>query len=142
MPNSALKAALESLTKNYKYVLIDSPAGLEHLNRRIASKVNDVFDILDHSKKSFEHVKRAYRIAKEVDMQFDNFYLIGGYRFPAELGSQAEEALKFKYLGKIAADEQLDDYVLNGQSLLDLPSDNAAYVSVKAIMKATGYIKQ
>ncbi len=140
MPNSALKAALESLTKNYKYVLIDSPAGLEHLNRRIASKVNDVFDILDHSKKSFEHVKRAYRIAKEVDMQFDNFYLIGGYRFPAELGSHAEEALKFKYLGKIAADEQLDDYVLNGQSLLDLPSDNAAYLSVKAIMRAAGYL--
>ena len=33
MPNSALKGALESLTKNYKYVLMDSPAGLENLNR-------------------------------------------------------------------------------------------------------------
>jgi CO dehydrogenase maturation factor len=142
MPNSALKAALESLTKNYKYVLIDSPAGLEHLNRRIASKVNDIFDILDHSKKSFDHVKRAYRIAKEVDMTFDNFYLIGGYRFPAELGSKAEEALKFKYLGKIVADEQVDDFVLNGKSLLDVPSDNLAYASVKAIMKTTGYIQQ
>jgi len=142
MPNSALKAALESLTKNYKYVLIDSPAGLEHLNRRIASKVNDIFDILDHSKKSFDHVKRAYRIAKEVSMEFDNFYLIGGYRFPAELGSKAEEALKFKYMGKIIADEQVDDYVLNGKSLLDLPSDNSAYASVKAIMKKTGYIQQ
>jgi CO dehydrogenase maturation factor len=142
MPNSALKAALESLTKNYKYVLIDSPAGLEHLNRRIASKVNDIFDILDHSKKSFDHVKRAYRIAKEVDMTFDNFYLIGGYRFPAELGSRAEEALKFKYLGKIVADEQVDDFVLTGKSLLDVPSDNLAYASVKAIMKTTGYIQQ
>jgi len=50
--------------------------------------------------------------------------------------------LKFKYLSKMAADEQLDEYVLNGQSLLDLPSDNATYLSVKAIMKATGYIKQ
>jgi len=38
--------------------------------------------------------------------------------------------LKLKYLSKIAADEQLDGYVLNGQSLLDLPSDNAAHVSV------------
>jgi CO dehydrogenase maturation factor len=142
MPNSALKGALESLTKNYKYVLIDSPAGLENLNRRIASKVNDVFDILDHSKKSFEHVKRAYRIAKEVNMEFNNFYLIGGYRFPVELGSKAESELKFKYVGKIVADEQLDDYVLNGKSLLDLPSDNAAYLSVKAIMRATGYIQQ
>jgi hypothetical protein len=44
-------------------------------------------------------------------------------------------------LGKIAADEQLDDYVLDGQSLLDLPSDNAAYLSVKAIMRATGYLQ-
>jgi len=140
MPNSALKGALESLTKNYKYVLIDSPAGLENLNRRITSKVNDIFDILDHSKKSFDHVKRAFKIVKEVDMQFDNFYLIGGYRFPPELGKQAEADLKFKFLGKIAEDEQLDDYVLNGKSLLDLPSDNKAYVSVKAIMKSLGYL--
>jgi len=140
MPNSALKGALESLTKNYKYVLIDSPAGLEHLNRRITSKVNDIFDILDHSKKSIDHVKRAHRIAKEVDMQFDNFYLIGGYRFPAELGTHAETTLKFKYLGKIAADTTLDEYVLEGKSLLELPSNNAACVSVKKIMKTAGYL--
>ena len=89
MPNSALKGALASLTKNYKYVLIDSPAGLEHLNRRITSKVDDILDILDHSKKSLDHVKRAYRIAKEVDIAFENFYLVGGYRFPANLGREA-----------------------------------------------------
>jgi CO dehydrogenase maturation factor len=142
MPNTALKAALESLTKNYMYVLIDSPAGLEHLNRRIASKVNDVFDILDHSKKSFDHVKRAFRIAQEVEMEFDNFYLVGGYRFPSELGNKAEETLKFKYVGKIVADEMVDDYVLNGKSLLELPSDNVAFLSVKAIMTAAGYIQQ
>jgi CO dehydrogenase maturation factor len=142
MPNTALKAALEHLTKTYKYVLIDSPAGLEHLNRRIASKVNDIFEMLDHSKKSIDHAKRAYRIAKEVDMEFDNFYLVGGYRFPPELGAKAEAELKFKYVGKIVADELVDDYVLNGKSLLDLPSDNAAFASVKAIMKSMGYIQQ
>jgi CO dehydrogenase maturation factor len=140
MPNSALKGALESLTKNYKFVLVDSPAGLENLNRRITSEVNDIFDILDHSKKSQDHVRRAYKIAKEVDMKFDNFYLVGGYRFPAELGKQAEEELKFKYLGKIEADDQLDDFVLNGKSLLDLSSDNKAYLSVKAILKTLGYL--
>ena len=140
MPNSALKGALESLTKNYKYIIVDSPAGLENLNRRITSNVNDIFDILDHSKKSMDHVKRAYKIAKEVDMKFENFYLIGGYRFPPELGKQAEADLKFKYLGKISEDEQLDEYVLNGKSLLDLPSDNKAYLSVKVILKSLGYL--
>jgi CO dehydrogenase maturation factor len=140
MPNSALKGALESLTKNYKYILVDSPAGLENLNRRITSNVDDIFDILDHSKKSQDHVRRAYKIAKEVDMKFENFYLVGGYRFPAELGKQAEAELEFKYLGKIEADEQLDEYVLNGKSLLDLSKDNKAYISVINIVKTLGYL--
>jgi len=140
MPNSALKGALESLTKNYKYILVDSPAGLENLNRRITSNVNDIFDILDHSKKSQDHVRRAVKIAKEVDMKFENFYLIGGYRFPEELGKQAETELRFKFLGKIAGDEQLDDYVLNGKSLLDLPKNSKAYLSVKKILNTLGYL--
>jgi len=140
MPNSALKNALGSLTKNYKYVLVDSPAGLENLNRRITSEVNDIFDILDHSKKSQDHVRRAYKIAKEVDMKFENFYIVGGYRFPNELGKQAEADLKFKYLGKINADDQLDKYVLDGKNLLELSNDNQAYLSVKQILKNLGYV--
>jgi CO dehydrogenase nickel-insertion accessory protein CooC1 len=102
--------------------------------------VNDIFDILDHSKKSMDHVKRAHRITKEVDMQFDNFYLIGGYRFPAERGVHAETSLNFKYLGKIVADAILDEYVLEGKSLLNLPSDNAACASVKKILTTAGYL--
>ncbi|MDR0470742.1 MAG: AAA family ATPase [Nitrososphaerota archaeon] len=140
MPNSALKGALESLSKNYKYVIIDSPAGLENLNRRITSDVNDIFDILDHSKKSQDHVRRAYKIAKEVDMRFENFYLIGGYRFPAELGKRAEEELNFKYLGKIEADDLLDQFVLEGDSILDLPNTNKAFLSVKKILQNLGYL--
>ena len=85
-----------------------------------------------------DHVRRAVKIAKEVEMKYENFYLVGGYRFPAELGKQAEADLKFKYLGKIAEDEELDDYVLNGKSLIDLPNDNQAYLSVKRILKSFG----
>ena len=141
LPNAALKGALGTLTKNYKYVLIDSPAGLEHLNRRIASKVNDIFDVLDPSKKSFDHVNRAYRIAKEVNMEFERFYVIGGYRFPENMGTQASNTLKFEFLGKIARDEKVEEFVLAGKSLLELPSDSKAYVSIKDIMNKAGYAK-
>jgi len=141
LPNAALKGALESLTKNYKYVLIDSPAGLEHLNRRITSKVDDIFDILDPSKKSFDHVERAYRIAKEVKIDFKDFYVVGGFRFPEGLESRAKESLKLEFLGKISFDEKVEEHVLIGKSLLDLPSNSLAYVSVKKIMEKAGYIK-
>jgi len=142
LPDAALKGALRSLIKNYRYVLIDSPAGLEHLNRKISTRVDDIFDIIDPSKKSFDHVMRAHRIAREVRIDFENFYVIGGFRFPEHLRNQAEKTLEFKYLGKIACDERVEEYVFAGKSLLELPPDSSAYISVKKIMGKAGYIKQ
>jgi len=142
LPDAALKGALGSMTKNYRYVLIDSPAGLEHLNRRITTKVDDIFDVIDPSKKSFDHVKRAHRLAKEVKIDFKNFHVIGGFRFPERLENQAKKTMQLEYLGKIAYDEMVEEYVLSGKSLLDLPSDSPAYISVKKIMEKTGYVKR
>ncbi len=142
LPDAALKSALGSLTKNYRYVLIDSPAGLEHLNRRISTRIDDVFDVIDPSKKSFDHVKRAYRVAKEVKIDFKNFYVIGGFRFPEHLESQARKATQLEFLGKIAYDESVEEYVLSGKSLLNLPSDSPAYISVKKIMEKASHIKR
>jgi CO dehydrogenase maturation factor len=142
LPNLALKAALEAVSKNHKYVLIDSPAGLEHLNRRITSKVHDIFDIIDPSKKSFDHIERAHRIAKEVRIEFDNFHVVGGFRFPERLEAHARETLAFKYLGKVAHDERVEGNVLAGKSLLDLPLDSPAYMSVRKIMENAGYLKE
>ena len=141
LPDAALKGALGSLTKNYSYVLVDSPAGLEHLNRRISARIDDVFDVIDPSKKSFDHVKRAYRIAKEVKIDFKNFYLIGGFRFPEHLESQAKKVTQLEYLGKIAYDEEIEEYVLAGKSLLNLSSNSPAYISVKKLMAKAGYNK-
>ncbi len=140
LPDSALKGALESLTKNYKYVLIDSPAGLEHLNRRISASIDDVFDVIDPSKKSFDHVRRAYRIAKEVKIEIKNFYVVGGFRFPEDLRTEAKEATQLRYIGKVANDKNVEEYVLSGKSLLELPSDSPAYISLKEIMKKTGHV--
>jgi len=139
LPDAALKKALEGLTKNYKYVLIDSPAGIEHLNRRIASQVDDIFDIIDPSKKSFDHVQRAHRIAKEVGINFQNFYVIGGFRFPEHMETRAKKATQLEYLGKIAYDKQVEEYILSGKSLRELPSTSPACRSVRQILAKAGY---
>jgi len=139
LPDAALKRALEGLTKTYKYVLIDSPAGLEHLNRRIASQVDDIFDIIDPSQKSFSHVERAYKVAKEVGIDFKNFYVVAGYRVPEELEAEVEKRIELRYLGKIAYDKEVENYALSGKSLLEIPSSSPAYNSVKELMKKVGY---
>lgn len=139
LPDAALKRALERLTKVYKYVLIDSPAGLEHLNRKITSDVDAIIDIIDPSKKAFNHVQRAHKIAKEIGITFNNFFIVGGYRFPRSLEETVEETTGLPYLGKIAYDEGVESYVLNGQSLLQLPNTSPAYKSIKEILKKAAY---
>ncbi len=138
LPDAALKGALQSLTKNYQYILIDSPAGLEHLNRKITDRVNDIFDVMGPSNKSFENVKRAYRITQEIKIDFDHFYTVGGCLFPKELENAVEEKTGQPYLGKIDFDQQVQESVIAGRSLLDIPSDSPAYLSVKRLMEKAG----
>lgn len=139
LPDAALKKALERLTKTYTHVLVDSPAGLEHLNRRITSQVDDIFDIIDPSQKSFNHIERAYRVAKEVQIDFKNFYVVAGYRVPERLEAEVEKRIKLPYLGKIAHDKNVESCVLSGKSLLELPSSSPAYISVKKLMTKVSY---
>ena len=139
LPNAALKKALEGLTRNYRHVLMDSPAGLEHLNRRVATSVDDIFDVVDPSKKSFEHVTRAYKLVKEVKIEFKNFYVVGGYRFPKNLEEELVKETGLNLLGKVEYDEKLEEYVLAGKSLLEIPSTTPAYLSVEEIMEKAGY---
>ncbi len=139
LPDAALKKALEGLTKTYRHVIVDSPAGLEHLNRRVTSRVDDIFDVMDPSQKSFNHVERAYRVAKEVKIDFKNFYVVAGYRVPEMLEAEIEKRVRLPYLGKVAYDKDVESYVLSGRSLLELPSSSSAYVSVKTIMEKAGY---
>lgn len=139
LPNNALKSALGNLARTYRHIIVDSPAGLEHLNRRITSSVNDIFDIIDPSKKAFDHVERAYRIVKEVKIGFQNFYIVGGYRFPESLEPEVKKKTDLEYLGKIAFDKNVEEYVLLGKSLLKLPDSSPAYQSVKKILRTAGY---
>ena len=134
LPDAALKKALESITRQYKYILIDSPGGLEHLNRKISGNVDVILDIMGPSSKSFAHVKRAHRVIREVGIQFDNFFVIGGYAFPADLGARASGETGLPYLGKISEDPLVASRVLAGESLLDIPSDSPGYLSVAAML--------
>jgi len=139
LPNSALKGAIGNVVKTYRHILIDSPAGLEHLNRRIATSVDDIFDVVDPSQKSFAHVERACKVIREVGIEFKNFYVIGGFRFPVKLGEEMSRITGMSFLGAVPYDEQVASYVLEGKSLLNLPSSSPAYVAVKKIMAETGY---
>jgi CO dehydrogenase maturation factor len=138
LPDHSLAQIMDKWADNYAYVIVDSPAGVEHLNRKISKRVKNVYNILGASKKSFDNAKRSYKIMQEVGIAFDSYYLVGGYTFSPDM---EEEAMRqpFEYLGRIAHDEDVRKFNIEGRSLLELPDDSPAYQSIRQIMKKAGY---
>jgi CO dehydrogenase maturation factor len=134
-PNKAMRIALDGMLHSYRHVIIDSPAGLEQLNRRVTPEVDDVIDIIDPSNKAFDHVKRARRLLIELNLACKRFFVVGNYRFPENLEAEVEEKTGERYLGKIASDTSLEEAVLRGESLLGLPQDSAVRRSAEAIFR-------
>lgn len=138
IPDELLRRAIPKLAKNYTNVAIDSPAGVEHLNRNIVSDVNDLFVLCDPSEKSLKHIGRIKEIMKQVEIRYNHFYLVANHEFDEE----AEEHLRKTgeiYLGKVDYDAELEEYNLKGKSLLELPEDSPALVSVRKILIKAGY---
>ena len=65
--------------------------------------------------------------------------MVGGNRVPDEWEAEVEKRTQLEYLGKISYDKEVEDYVLYGKPLLDLPESSLAYNSVKKILQKAGY---
>jgi CO dehydrogenase maturation factor len=139
-PDAIISGAIPKVIDSYQYVMIDSPAGLEHLNREIVSDIDDLFVILDPSSKSLKHIERIKDITSAIGITYNHFYLVGNYRFN-EVAQQKLEASGETYLGTIEYDPALAEYNLSGRSLLELPEDSPACRSVKEILSRAGLVR-
>ncbi len=137
-PNNLLRGIIPRLAQNYAHTLIDAPAGLEHLNRNVTSEIDDLFIILDPSMKSLKSVDRIQRLTKEIGITYQNLYMVANYRFHEELEKRIQND-SGAYLGRIDYDARVEEYNLEGKSLLELPEDSPAALSVKKVLERAGY---
>jgi CO dehydrogenase maturation factor len=126
------------LAQNYANIVIDAPAGLEHLNRKVTSEIDDLFLILDPSVKSLRSIARTQKLMEEIGVKCRNFYLVANYRFTQDVEKYIQDA-GATYLGRIEPDDRVEEYNLQGKSLLELPDDSPASLSVKRILARAGY---
>ncbi len=133
--NSLFEFIIPAVGDRYANIVIDSPAGIEHLNRKVIPRLDDLFIVLDPSRKSLVHVERVKRITREVGISYRRLFLVGNYEFDDE----AEETLAASgetYLGKMDFDPVLKRRNLRGESLLELPDDSPACASIRRIVAA------
>jgi CO dehydrogenase maturation factor len=134
--NHNLRDVVDSISKNYRYVVIDNEAGMEHLSRRTTRDVEHLLIVTDPTQRGLVAAQRIADISRELDIRVENAYLIVN-RLAGELPAAMEEAIKkmsIPLLGVVPADTELTDFEFSGRPLIELGDDSPVYSKVAGMM--------
>jgi len=76
MVNNILNRFAEELEKNYKYLLVDNEAGMEHLSRRTSGKVDMLLMVTDYALRGLRAVGRINEMLGDLKLDVKNIGLI------------------------------------------------------------------
>lgn len=136
MPNTMLANIVDTLSKNYRLVLMDLPAGLEHVTRRTSRNVDLMYILTDSSKMGLETAARIRRFASKIEGKIEKMVIVGN-RLPEDVGEKIRvkaEEIGAGYGGTIPVDDMITEYNMEGRSLLELPENSSAYQAVRGIL--------
>jgi CO dehydrogenase maturation factor len=134
--NHNLRDVIDSISKNYRYVVIDNEAGMEHLSRRTTRDVEHMLIVTDPTQRGLVAAQRIAELRTELDIRVENAYLIVN-RLTGEMPAALEEAIQqlpIPLLGVVPSDNDLMDFEFSGRPLVDLGDDSPVYRSVARMM--------
>src|SRR5512135_1420120 len=74
--NHNLREVVDAISRNYRYVIIDNEAGMEHLSRRTTRDVQYLFIVTDPSQRGLVAAERIASFRSELDIHIENAGLI------------------------------------------------------------------
>ena len=137
--NHNLREVVDSLSKSYRYVVIDNEAGMEHLSRKTLDKVDLLYFVSDHSVKGLRACRRIRELVEELKLEVGEYYLVvNRYREENEdvLASMVED-VGAKAVFIMPEDPEIIRADATQQSFLELPDTVAAVKAVADIFGAT-----
>lgn len=134
--NHNLREVIDSISKNYRYVVIDNEAGMEHLSRRTTRGVDHLLVVTDPTLRGLVAAERIASFRNEMDIEIENTFLIVNRlngRMPDTLQARIDE-MDIPLLGVIPADPELVEFEFSGRPLVDLGDESPVYQAVAQMM--------
>jgi CO dehydrogenase maturation factor len=133
--NTLARKYIDILSDNYRYVVIDNEAGMEHLSRLTTQDVELLIIISDPSSRGVTTAGRIRDLVLELNLDIGRSVLVVN-RAPGKLDpaiAQQAEALDLELAGTIPADEAIFQFDLEGKPTFGLPADSPAVRSAREI---------
>ncbi|HOP86050.1 MAG TPA: AAA family ATPase [Syntrophorhabdaceae bacterium] len=74
--NSIAKESIETLKKNYKFIVVDNEAGMEHMSRLVTQNVDSLYILSDPTPRGLETAHRMIGLIDELNLNIKEFYII------------------------------------------------------------------
>lgn len=134
--NHNLRDVIDSISKNYRYVVIDNEAGLEHLSRRTTRDVEHLLIVTDPTLRGLVAAERILEMQRDLSINVENAYVILNRSVgqPPKALIDRINQLDVNFLGVVPADETLMEFEFEGKPLVDLGDESPVYQAISKMM--------
>lgn len=136
--NHNLREVIDSISKNYHYVVIDNEAGLEHLSRRTTRDVEIMLIITDPTQRGIIAAERIAAFRHELDIHIKQTFLVVNRlqtdTLPLPLKERIE-TLDIPLLGLVQDDPQMAALEYTGRALVSIDNQSSSYQTVAAMIQ-------
>jgi CO dehydrogenase maturation factor len=136
-PNNVLKEFIDKLAVNYRFLVMDNEAGLEHLSRRTTENVDELIIVSNHSVKGVRTIGNILDLIKELKLNVKRQSIVIN-QVPGRLDPMIVEGLNdlgVKADAVIPMDDLIVDYDLQQKALTDLPDSSPAVLALDCLME-------
>lgn len=119
--NTYLRQVISLLIHDYDYVVVDSEAGVEQVNRRVLEKVTHLVFVSDASSRGAQVIRTVKRVADELTMYEKCGAILNRVLDPA--AAERVDTGDIPLLAVIGEDGSQTEFDILGKSVFDLPDD-------------------
>ena len=137
--NNLLRKFAEDLMPSYDWIVMDNEAGLEHLSRRTASRIDHLIVVINENPLSIDCAKRIDELLNDLkrDVRHRHYVLNAVKEGREEAVREKVADLSLEYLGAVPRDDVLEEAVFRGDPV-DTLDNSPAVRAVAEIMKRIG----
>ena len=137
--NNLLRKFADYLMASYDWMVMDAEAGLEHLSRRTASRIDNLVVVVNENPLSIDCARRIADLLPTIKNAVGRKLLVMNCvrEDRIEIVKEKVAGLGMEYLGCIPYDAALEELVFNGESIYKLDG-SPAVLKIDEIMKAIG----
>ena len=136
--NSLLRKTVDGLAKNYRAVLIDNEAGMEHLSRRTTRDVDCLIALMDPTRPGLRAVQRVVALSRDLPIRIGRrLVLVNRVRpgtadaFAADLAALGQDVVR---LPDVPQDDAVERSGAEGRTVFGLEDDSPAVQAAKRIV--------